>query len=84
MGSRRHEVKLPTAGASHAGELLHAHTQPSGVMQHVEPGHRVLIHAAAGGVGQILSQWAKHLGATVIGTTGSEEKAAVARARIAA
>ena len=37
------------------------------------------MHAAAGGVGQILCQWAKHLGATVIGTVGSEEKAALAK-----
>jgi NADPH2:quinone reductase len=39
-----------------------------------------LVHAAAGGVGLFLSQWAKHQGATVIGTVGSEEKAALARA----
>ena len=46
----------------------------------VEKGHRILFHAAAGGVGSILCPWAKHLGATVIGTVGSEEKAARARA----
>ena len=46
----------------------------------IKPGHTVLVHAAAGGVGGLLVQWAKHLGATVIGTAGSEEKAAVARA----
>jgi NADPH2:quinone reductase len=46
----------------------------------VQPGDTILIHAAAGGVGQIVCQWAKHLGATVIGTVGSVEKAAVARA----
>ncbi len=46
----------------------------------VEPGHWVLIHAAAGGVGQILVQWAKHLGAHVIATAGSEEKAGIAKA----
>ncbi len=40
----------------------------------------ILFHAAAGGVGLIACQWAKHLGATVIGTVGSEEKAALARA----
>ncbi len=40
----------------------------------VEPGHEILIHAAAGGVGLIAGQWAKHLGATVIGTAGSPEK----------
>ncbi len=46
----------------------------------VAAGDTVLIHAAAGGVGLILCQWAKHLGATVIGTVGSEEKAALAKA----
>jgi NADPH:quinone reductase len=46
----------------------------------VQPGDIVLIHAAAGGVGLIASQWAKHLGATVIGTVGSEDKAELARA----
>jgi NADPH:quinone reductase len=46
----------------------------------VEPGDRILIHAAAGGVGLIACQWARHLGATVIGTVGSDEKAEVARA----
>jgi len=45
----------------------------------VKKGDTVLIHAAAGGVGQILSQWCKALGATVIGTVGSEAKAAVAK-----
>lgn len=40
----------------------------------------LLFHAAAGGVGLIACQWASHLGATVIGTVGSEEKAALARA----
>jgi NADPH2:quinone reductase len=39
-----------------------------------------LIHAAAGGVGLIVCQWAKHLGATVIGTVGSPEKAEIAQA----
>ncbi len=40
----------------------------------------MLCHAAAGGVGLILGQWAKHLGATVIGTAGSAEKAELALA----
>jgi len=44
----------------------------------VRAGETILIHAAAGGVGLIACQWAKHLGATVIGTVGSEEKAALA------
>ena len=42
-------------------------------------GETVLFHAAAGGVGLIFSQWANHIGATVIGTVGSEEKAELAR-----
>jgi NADPH2:quinone reductase len=46
----------------------------------VKPGDSIVIHAAAGGVGLILSQWAKHLGATVIGTVGSDDKASIARA----
>jgi NADPH2:quinone reductase len=46
----------------------------------VGPGETILIHAAAGGVGLILCQWAKALGATVIGTVGSDEKAELARA----
>jgi NADPH2:quinone reductase len=45
----------------------------------VKKGDTVLVHAAAGGVGQILSQWCKALGATVIGTVGSDEKAALAK-----
>ena len=46
----------------------------------LQPGETILLHAAAGGVGLILSQWAKALGATVIGTVGSDEKVAIARA----
>lgn len=46
----------------------------------VKPGHTILFHAAAGGVGLIAGQWAKHLGATVIGTAGSEDKIALAKA----
>jgi NADPH2:quinone reductase len=45
----------------------------------VDAGQTVLIHAAAGGVGLILTQWARHLGATVIGTVGSLAKAVLAR-----
>ena len=52
--------------------IRHTHT--------VKSGDTILYHAAAGGVGLILCQWAKHLGATVIGTVGSEEKAALAKA----
>src|SRR5438067_1890821 len=46
----------------------------------VKPGDTILIHAAAGGVGLIVCQWARALGATVIGTVGSDEKAELARA----
>lgn len=46
----------------------------------VKAGDTILLHAAAGGVGLILSQWAKHLGATVIGTVGSDDKAKLAKA----
>jgi NADPH2:quinone reductase len=46
----------------------------------VKAGDTILFHAAAGGVGLIACQWAKHIGATVIGTVGNEEKAELARA----
>ena len=46
----------------------------------VKPGDIILLYAAAGGVGSIACQWAKHLGATVIGCVGSEEKAELAKA----
>src|SRR5258708_3145059 len=45
----------------------------------VRPGEKVLVHAAAGAVGQLLVLWAKHLGARVIATAGSAEKARIAR-----
>ena len=48
--------------------------------QNIKSGDTVLVHAAAGGVGTILSQWARSLGMTVIGTVGSAEKAAIAKA----
>lgn len=46
----------------------------------VKQGDAILVHAASGGVGLILCQWAKHLGATVIGTVGSTQKASLAQA----
>ena len=45
----------------------------------VEPGHTILVHAAAGGVGSLLSQWANALGATVVGTVSTKEKAVQAK-----
>jgi NADPH2:quinone reductase len=50
----------------------------------VQAGETILVHAAAGGVGLILTQWARHLGATVIGVVSTEAKAAIARAHGAA
>ena len=45
----------------------------------VESGHTILVHAAAGGVGSLLCQWVNALGATVIGTVSTKEKAAQAK-----
>jgi NADPH2:quinone reductase len=50
----------------------------------VQPGQTILVHAAAGGVGLIMCQWAKHLGATVIGVVSTPEKARLAEAHGAA
>ena len=50
----------------------------------LKSGDRILVHAAAGGVGQLLVQWASHLGATVIGVVSSEAKAEMIRAQGAA
>ena len=46
----------------------------------VQPGDTILVHVAAGGMGLSLCQWAKALGATIVGTVSTEEKAEVARA----
>lgn len=46
----------------------------------VQPGDTILVHAAAGGMGLILCSWAKHLGATVVGTVSTPQKAEIARA----
>lgn len=46
----------------------------------IKPGDRVLVHSAAGGLGLLLVQWFKHLGAWVVGTTSNEAKAATAKA----
>lgn len=46
----------------------------------VQPGWTVLVHAAAGGVGQLMVAWLKHIGATVIGTAGGDAKCALVRA----
>jgi len=49
-------------------------------MRPLKPGSRILVHAAAGGVGQILVQWAKRLGLVVIATVGTDQKAQMVRA----
>lgn len=77
-------VKLPdTVSTEQAGAMmlqgLTAHMLVRRIRD-VKPGETILIQAAAGGVGLIVCQWAKALGATVIGTVGSEEKAELARA----
>lgn len=77
-------VKLPDAISDQqaAGMMLQGMTVQYLLRStfHVKPGDTILFHAAAGGVGLIACQWAKQLGATVIGTVGSPEKAEIARA----
>jgi NADPH2:quinone reductase len=77
-------VKLPDAISSEqaAGMMLQGMTAHMLLRRvySVKQGDTILIHAAAGGVGLIVCQWAKALGATVIGTVSSEEKAELARA----
>jgi NADPH:quinone reductase len=77
-------VKLPDGISSQqaAGMMLQgltAHMLLRSVHR-VRAGETILVHAAAGGVGLIMCQWAKALGATVIGTVGSDDKAELARA----
>jgi NADPH2:quinone reductase len=77
-------VKLPDSISTEqaAGMMLQGltvHMLLRGVYS-VKPGDTILVHAAAGGVGLIACQWAKALGATVIGTVSTDEKAELARA----
>ena len=77
-------VKLPDAISSEqaAAMMLQGMTAHMllRMIYSVKPGDTILIHAAAGGVGLIVCQWAKALGATVIGTVGSDQKAELAHA----
>jgi len=77
-------IKLPAgiADATAAAMMLKGLTAQFLVRRahKVAKGETILVHAAAGGVGMIVCQWAHHLGATVIGTVGSKEKAKIARA----
>jgi NADPH:quinone reductase len=81
-------IKLPAelGDAPAAASLMKALTVCMLVryVYRVKRGDIILVHAAAGGVGQLLCNWASHLGATVIGTVGSVEKAALAKAAGAA
>jgi NADPH2:quinone reductase len=76
-------IKLPDSISTHdaAGMMLQGMTARyllKGCYP-VQAGSTILVHAASGGVGSILCQWAKHIGATIIGTVGSRDKAAMAR-----
>src|SRR5437868_5141957 len=77
-------VKLPKSiDAEHAAGMLLQGMTAQMLLRSVFPvakGDTILIHAAAGGVGLIMCQWAAALGATIIGTVGTEEKAELARA----
>ncbi len=77
-------VKLPAGVSAEAAAALMLKGMTAWYLLHqtfpVRPGHVLLVHAAAGGIASILVPWAKHLGATVIGTAGSAEKAELARA----
>ena len=76
-------VKLPDHIPSRLGAAMMLQGMTARYLLHgcypVKAGDRILIHAAAGGVGSIVCQWAKHLGAMVIGTVGSAQKAEIAR-----
>lgn len=78
-----HMVKIPDSisDLTAAGMMLKGMTARYLLRESykVKPGETILLHAAAGGVGLILSQWAKALGATVIGTVGSENKMKIAK-----
>lgn len=77
-------VKVPEAIAFEQAAAMMLQGMTAGFLltrtYKVQPGQTILIHAAAGGVGLIMTQWAKHLGCTVIACVGTEEKAALARA----
>ncbi|MBY0337647.1 MAG: quinone oxidoreductase [Acetobacteraceae bacterium] len=77
-------VKLPAAISDEIAASIMLKGMTAQYLLHdtapVRAGDVVLVHAAAGGVGLLLCQWARHLGCTVIGTVSTEEKAALARA----
>lgn len=77
-------VKLPNGIDDQTGAAMMLKGMTASYLLHrtfkVGPDSTILFHAAAGGVGLIVCQWAKHLGATMIGTVGSDEKAELANA----
>ncbi|MDR3416023.1 MAG: quinone oxidoreductase [Nevskia sp.] len=80
----RHAVKLPPEIPAETAAAMMLKGMTAYYLLHltfaVRPGHTILVHAAAGGVGSVLVPWARHLGARVIGTAGSADKARLARA----
>ena len=76
-------VRLPAAISARTAAAMMIRGMTARYLLHetcrVKRGDTILVHAAAGGVGLIMCQWARHLGATVIGTVGSAAKADVAR-----
>jgi NADPH:quinone reductase len=77
-------VKIPDGIGYHQAAAIMLRGMTAEYLLHrvykVRPGDAILVHAAAGGVGQILCQWARAIGATVIGTVGSKEKGKIAQA----
>ncbi|NKE45601.1 quinone oxidoreductase [Roseomonas frigidaquae] len=77
-------VKVPEAIAFEQAAAMMLQGMTAGFLltrtYKVQPGQTILIHAAAGGVGLIMTQWAKHLGCTVIACVSTEEKAALSKA----
>jgi len=69
-------IPIPDAFTTAEGMLFQAITAQYLIREYreIKPGDVVLVQSAAGGVGQVLTQWVKHLGATVIGTASTEEK----------
>jgi len=76
-------VKLPVSISAQQGAAMMLKGMTARYLLHgcyrVKTGDTILIHAAAGGVGLIVCQWARHLGSTIIGTVGSPEKAELAQ-----
>lgn len=79
----KHLVKLPEGVSEETAAALMLKGMTAFFLLHqtyaVQPGQRLLVHAAAGGVGSVLIPWAKHLGAWVVGTAGGPDKCALAK-----